>query len=284
MTLQKVIDQYTKWFHILGQSYLPFHGNDCLCVCGLYRVLRYMPCVIVLSVTFFLTVSKIMIILVANKYSYAGTATVVFDIISYVLPVFISVPRSLLHSSNLTILLEQIDSFEKLSRKGFTFDLPAFHRNYRRQLSINFAVHILPILIRSIILRTFFFVSALLRALAFLPACYVLFYANLFNLLLRSFAQYVESQANTNSTVLGNDTGARYVTLLRSELHYYKIIYFKLWRIAETINTVFGWTLVAIFIQNFFMALMNVHFMLLGPGKQHGISEGIRKYRVYSAL
>lgn len=289
MTLKAVIFPYIKWFNILGQS--SYHYSD---ENGrfrdLYRFLKYVPCVIVLSVTFILTVLKSVIMLEAKSYGSAGTVIVLFTNISYVSSVFISTSRSLLHSSCLTLLFTQVNSFEKLSRKSYTFDSRKFRRNYGRQVSVNIVVHIMPSLapffIRSITWRFFstMAISAVLRVLAFLPTYYVLFYINLFDQMLKSFAQYMNEQVNITIKVLAKEPSASCSTLLASELHHYKLLHFKLWEITQTINTVFGWTLVTIILQYFVMALNNMYYILIVLGKDYsGVDEIIRKYTVHSA-
>lgn len=285
MKLTRTVCQFTKWFHILGQScYPPFcevlttnrRGRR------LRRSLNYIPCAVTLIVTIFLTAMSCKFMNyhygLGSKSGYILFATGVLSSVSII---FTSVIQSISYSSSFALLLSQINDIKQASNKDYTFDFQAFRRCFLKYLSIILGSSSLPVMVvllsrlsnpySYIALLTF----SLLRMVSLLSTLHCLFYISLYDFMLKSFVEYVDKRGTY--TLLDLAVHIRRTKFLKSEFNHYKLLHFKLWKTGKTIKQIFGWTLTVILFQNFLSGLFCVYYSLIVLYANGVCAEMLRK-------
>lgn len=285
MKLTRALRHYTSWFHMLGLSCYPafgeFSAKDGTCR-RVHKSLNYMPSAVLLLLTAVLTIIKCVITFHGDSFSSTGSVIVAGGLVSYVSTVFIAVGQSLLHSSQFAMLFTQINAVERSSRKNYNFNFYAFRRRYLQQVIVNFAHFVPPVvtfLASSSSNTNYFIVTAFftLRILTLLPVFHVLFYVDLLDQMLKTFGRYVEMQATTALTEMVDNLRGCRSKFAKNELKHYKLLHFKMWEVAQTMNSIFGWTLTAILLQYFISALYNVYFTLAKLGDEPNVVDVLRK-------
>lgn len=287
MKLTRALRHYTKWFHIFGQSCYPPFG-DFLSMNGprrhVHKSLNYIPCVMIILLTTLLTAIRFISKFRDGRFTTTTYVIVSIGLLSYVSTVFISVGQSLFHSSYFALLFTQINAIGQTSRKNYSFDFQEFSRNYLRQTYVISIACVLPSLLTYYLGRSAN-VSYILIVLSYfalkfmtlLPTYHALFYIDLLHQMLKSFAKYVDVQASTGLMEKANNPRRCHLKILKSELNHYKLLHFKLWEAAQSINNIFGWTLSTILIQHFVSSIFNVYFTLIMIGEKADIHGVLRK-------
>lgn len=285
MKLTRALRHYTKWFHIFGLSCYPPFG-EVLSTNGprrrVHKSLNYIPCVAIILLTTLLTAIRCISTFRDGRFTTTTYVIASIGLLSYVSTVFISVGQSVFHSSYFALLFTQINAIEQTSRKNYSFDFQAFSRNYQRQLYVISIACVSPSLLTYYLGRSanvsylLIVVSNFaLKFITLLPTYHALFYIDLLDQMLKSFAKYVDIQISTD------DNPRRcHLKFLKNELNHYKLLHFKLWEAGQSINNIFGWTLSTILIQHFVGSMFNVYFTLILIGEQADIHGVLRKYYI----
>lgn len=275
MKLTRALRHYTTLFHILGQnSYPPFEEFSMRNQSRrrIHKSLNYLPTTVLLLLTTFLSAKRLNFIFGFESYTNSGSVIVLIGSLSYVAPIYVSISQSLLHSSEFVMLFAQINAIEQASRGKYSFDFHAFRRKYLRQLCIILAVNFLPSVLTIVIEPESRNISVMvifltLRTLTLLPVFHVLFYIDLIDHLLKSFTRYVDTQTTNALSEMDDSLRERRSKFVNSELNDYKLLHFKLWEAAQSINNIFGWMLNTILLQFIVSVLYNVYFTLGALGE-----------------
>lgn len=294
MKLARALHQFTKWFHIFGQScYSSFDAlspvenlNQNVLTANL------MPSVVLLVIIVAAAIATCLLIHHIACNTFLDYLIIILCIFSLTFTVFVAVSQSISLRKQFVELFQQINMIELLTQDRFTMNFPAFRRYYLRQISIIFAACFVELLGTIIIkpknqndLATSLTVVSL-RFVTLITMFHLLFYVSLFQYIVRAFVRYVEIRAiastTTPSTTATNvlayerrGTNARDVII---ELNYFKLIHFYLWEICDTMNNVFGWTFTAMLFQLSMYAIYNVYFafvLLMVPRLEN---ESMRKF------
>lgn len=269
MKLTRAFCRFGKWFHILGQSCYPPLGEtlitDSSC-CRLQKLVDFIPCLVMLAVTTFLTIISCTFINYQEKFSSRiGSVLFVIGISTSISIVFTSVVQSVLHSSSFAMLFTQINDFERTITKDYLLNVQTFYRCFLKYLFIICGSSLLQVAtvvrFKHLTWDQPILTSVILRTLSTLSTIHCLFYICLYDFMAKSFAKYVDDHgANTLQDTTGH---IREEKFLKKEFDHYKLLHFKLWQIGNTIKQIFGWTLTVILFQNFVYGLSCVYYSLL---------------------
>lgn len=260
------LDKFVKWFFVCGLSCYPSFAEFLTRKTKKRSFMRYIP-------------TGGLFALIATIGGCAFLATIscgpdIYILISFIfgpiLTILVSLMQMVFLSPHFSGICSQINAFERLSRKKFVIDSGAFRRHFIRRACLIFIVLILPILLwlygrkNHILLE---FAVAALRPLMFLTFIHAYFYINILDHLLQCFARHLDMRASTAmvtinvETIINGHNG--WADQLRIEINEWKLLHFKLWQISKNINKLFGWTIVAIFLQNFLFAINYMYLVFL---------------------
>lgn len=223
---------------------------------------------------------------VVNDLSYRFESNYLLfwtGILSTASVVFTSVILSSLHTTSFAQLFSQINAMDLDSQMNFIIDFPAFRRQFLKYLYIICVSCLMPVSV--IVARppnwaNFMVMSTFLslRILSVLNVLHVLFYITLYDFMLKSFVQYVDGRGTNSMMDVTLHIGGARPQFLKTELNYYQMLHYELWKIGKTIKRIFGWTLTVILFQNFFYGLFCVYYALLVMGKRGICYEMLRKF------
>lgn len=247
MKLARALHQFTKWFHILGQScYSSFDS-----ISPAYTV-NVIPSVTLLVAMVTAAVATCLFIFYFTRNTFLDYLVIVLCISSLTFTIFIAVTQSISLRRHFEQLFQQINVIDLLTRNRFTINFSAFRRYYLRQICTIFA-SCLAALCGTLILRpahrsdlTTSMSVVCLRFIILITMFHLLFYVCLFQYIVRAFVRYVELQATALSTTSMASTNVLPIQWrgpsaknMIIELNYFKLIHFNLWEICDTINNVF---------------------------------------------
>lgn len=272
MNLTRALCQFTKWFHVLGQS--SYSSIDAFSQSP--YVANFLPSIALLTLMVSAAITACYLILRYTQNTFLNYVVIVLCVSSMTFTVFIAVSQSIFYRVHYVKLYQRINTFELLIRNRFSINFPAFRRYYLRQISI-VLISCISALMGTLLLRpdnlsdlTTTLTVATLRFVTLITVCHLLFYVCLFQYLVRAFVDYVEIHAITSSQSTATDINVIPIQRRRMdtrniiiELNYFKMIHFVLWEISDSINQVFGWTIVAVLLQLCFYAIYNVYFAFL---------------------
>lgn len=275
MKLVQFLSRYAKWFHIFGQSsYSYFDGflieNGCR---GLrYRIWNFLPSIMLLVLSTFFTVVTYVLLLDFGYYNNLGYPVVALNASTQLLTIFVAVGQSIFLSPHCAQLFAQIRVVDQMEHRKFSIDLPAFRCSLLKRFILTGSAYLLALTVTFIIKSVswsnvaVFMSLFILRSLTVLIIFHMVFYIDLFECIIRAFVQYVEQQATTTITTSAvsivnvQDGDIRH---LMSEFHFIKFMHLHMWEISQTINNLFGWTLIVICLQYFSYAIYCVYFSLI---------------------
>lgn len=275
MKLVQFLSRYAKWFHIFGQSsYSYFDGflieNGCR---GLrYRIWNFLPSVLLLVMSTFFTVVTYVLLIDFGYYNNLGYPVIVMNASTQLLTIFVAVGQSILLSPYFAQLFSQIRVVDQMEHRKFSIDLPAFRYSLLKRFILTCTAYFTGLTVTFIIKSVTWsnvavFMSLFtLRSLTVLIVFHMVFYIDLFECIIRAFVQYVEQQATTTITTAAisivnvHDGDIQH---LMSEFHFIKFMHLHMWEISQTINNLFGWTLIVICLQYFLYAIYCVYFSLI---------------------
>lgn len=141
-----------------------------------------------------------------------------------------------------------------------------------RRAAIILILFVLPVIVKlhskCATIEVFFEVIGLatLRAIKFLMLLQAFFYIDLLDHTLQCLNEHLGRRVAAKTMVIATrtctrtDTFRHPATKLREDIYLFKLLHFHFWEISEKINSLFGWTIVIIFLQQFFYATYNVYF------------------------
>lgn len=255
MSFERVLGQFLKWFHFLGQSTSSPVGN----------VVKYIPTVVLLLVA---SLAAIVLCVYSNSFgdytilsSFSKIANVQLGILlaSNILVVLIVVGQGFFMSSQYSELYARIHIIEELSRQKFLWNLDGLRCAVISKMRIICVVFTLPYIVTSltklitpghIIILSCDFILASLNLITYF---HVLFFIQLLNHMLQALVKYIELRTTSLSTTTVTIVNARNaeLTLMKIEMYYFKLVHFNLWEFAEAINDFFGWIFLLYFLDHF---------------------------------
>lgn len=268
MKLARALQQFTKWFHILGQNcYSSFDS-----ISPAYTI-NFIPSITLLVTMMTTAVATCLFMFYFTRNTFLDYLIIVLCISSLTFTVFIAVIQSISLRGHFEQLFQQINVIDLLTRNRFTINLSAFRRYYLRQI-FTISASCFAALCGTLILRpahrsdmTTTMAVVCLRFVTLITMFHLLFYVCLFQHIVRAFVRYVEIQATAPSTTSMANTNVLPIRKrgpsaknIIIELNYFKLIHFNLWEICDTMNKVFGWSFTAILLQVSTYAIYNVYF------------------------
>lgn len=291
MKLGQALRQFTKWFHVLGQSCYPSFDafSPATNVNQYARTANFIPSITMLGFMVSFAFASCALIYLLSNAAFSDYIVVALCISSMSFAVFIAVSQSISRRMQFVKLFQQINMFELLTRNRFSINFLSFRRFYLRRMLTILAVCL------SALCGTFLrrpvdpmefatvYTVALLRFVTLITTFHILFYISLFQYIVRAFVRYVEIHATassptaTTSNALPIQWQGLYARNMIIDLNYFKLIHFVLWEISDSLNKVFGWTIAATLLQVSVYCIYNVYFafeLLYAPKTEN---ESIRK-------
>lgn len=274
MKLVQFISGYTKLFYMLGQSSYTYYdgisimnGNHKL----RYKIWNYVPSVVLLAVTTILTMVTYIFMADFSLYNTLSYPVIAMNASTQLLTVIVSVCQSIFLSPYFAELFSQIRVVDQLEFRKFSIDLPAFRSALLKRFILTCTSYLLALTLTFIVKpltwdnAVVFMCLFLLRSFTVLVVYHMLFYINLFDSIICAFVQYVKRQATTTTTttitMIHFQDGD--VQNLLSEFHFIRFMHLHISEISQTINNLFGWSLVVICLQYFLYAVYCVYFSLI---------------------
>lgn len=271
MKFGQEIDHFIRWFYVCGLSSYPSFDDFSTRNCNSKRVMNYITTGGLFVLSAIITINNCMCMLLTNysPFSKHGKIAVVFNTLSLFLTVFICTIQIVFLSRYFAEICSRICTIERLAWRNFSFDFMGFRRHFLRRVCIVVIAFVVPVII-TLFTKPFKWNNVIVtiglatqRAFVLLILLHVFFYVNLLNHLLRVFVRHVDKQASdtrTTATVRTINIHLPAAKQFRDEIHYFKLLHFNLWEISRKINNLFGWTIVAIFLQYFMFTIYNLYF------------------------
>lgn len=271
MEFGRSLDKFIRWFYICGLSCYPSFAGFLSRKTKKNRWMRYIPTGSLIALSIITSVGTY-IYLTINR-----PACKAYFMISYITAPTITVLFCALQvfflSPSFARISSQINTFERWSRKMFLIEPVAFRRNFCRRACFLLIASIMPFWPWMFRGRTHMLLTSTiiaLRAFVFLIYVHAFFYIEILDYLLQCFVRYVD----VRSTTVGVRTNVkticspnRLAQKLKTEIYHWKLLHFKLWQIAKSINQLFGWTILAILLHNFLFTISYMYFALLKTHK-----------------
>lgn len=280
MNLVQFLDRHVKIFHILGQnnynSQLDINGNRD----GGRRIWNYLPPMFLLIATTLITIVSYSFVTEFSVANRVGLPVIVVNTTAQLLTMFVAIGQSIFLSPRLTELFLQIRTIDQLGNCKLSIDLVALSRSLFYRLLLTSGAYLMAIVLTillkqltwsNVVMFTSLFI---LRALTVLVVFHMLFYIDLFDSIISAFVKYVDERATTYLTATTNAaTSVSAVSIinfrdadirdLMNEFNFIKFMHLHLWEISQTINSLFGWSLVVMCFQYFLYAVYCMYLSLI---------------------
>lgn len=267
MEFGRSLDKFIRWFYMCGLSCYPSFTGFLTKKTKKNRLLQYIPTGALIASSIIISVGTYIHLTIYRptckahfmiSYLSAPAITVLFCAIQAIF-----LPQIFARTCS------QISTFERWSRKKFLIEPEAFRRHFCRRACFLLIASIMPfwpwmfrgwnhLLMTSVIIA--------LRAIVYMVFVHAFFYVEILDYLLQCFVRYVDVQATT----VGLRTNVKIVRSpnclaqqIKIEINHWKLLHFKLWQISKSINHLFGWTILAIFLHNFLFAINYMYFAFL---------------------
>lgn len=257
-----VLLRYTRIFNLLGESCVvssDIHSQ----YSTLKRLIRYIPTLISLFLTVFLTISDIILELQHFKTS-AKISNAIYGIFfgSIISTKFVGISEILILEKFLPQLFRQFNELRYMTKSKYKLNNHDFQSEFLREAAIILGTWFITFTLNAFITHELhesdfainFYVSSVVL-MNRVTMCHVHFYMVLFKNFFDIFIDYVQQKASTIKIKSTYD--------LKIELLFLKVIHFKLYEISRTMNTIFGWIFVAIFIQGFVDFIYQIYWIFL---------------------
>lgn len=289
MRFGRGLDSFIRWFYFSGLSCYPSFDEYLVAKTKNKRFVKYVPTGVLVLLTIITSINNCS---GKNLPSYnpvdkSGLVVVFVNTLSQLVTVIVCVIQMVLLSPCFAEICSQISVIERLSWRKLTCNSKVFERRFMRHayiVLVSFATPILFTLYAKPLTFENFLVTtglSILRAIVFLALLQAFFYVDLLDHMLQSFVRHVDMRAKTASSAAVQTVNFRSPATkqLTAEIFHFKVLHFNLWEISESINDLFGWTIVVIFLQHFSYAIYNVHYAFTVMNVHPvDMKEFVRKY------
>lgn len=281
MSFARVFGGFLKWFHILGQG--SSTSSNQLLSPGAKKYFqrvhsnasKHIPVGILLSLNIIVSIIVCwyssfwdqLTYTLSSGFSKVLNAQNALILAVDTITILIAVGQTVFFMPYFSQLFAHINIIEHLSRKRISWNLLALRRFLIRRMFFVCAGYSLPYMTilfskpattTNLILLGGDFILKCLTLISYFQA---LFYVELFNHMLQSFVNYIETRARTTTTtnvttIYSRDSDAK---SLQIQMYYFKLLHFNLWEFAQTINYLFGWILM-IFVLHHFVFIVFIFF------------------------
>lgn len=280
MQFEQVVNKFVKFFYFCGLSCYPSFDEVSFIKTNRYRFVHYIP-----------TATLLLLIVISAIASFVGqylkdpqrfSLTFIYPV-TVTVTMLLCVFQMVSHRSNFAAILSYIRTIDRLTWGKFSSVSNYFHRHFRRRACIIFFVFmvklVLSLIRRQLTWRIVTITVALniLRALIHLALLHASFYIDFLDHMLKCFVCHIESRTTNAAAVIQFRRSAAHQ--LASEILLFKLIHFYLWRISQSINQLFGWTVCIIIMQFFVLAIYDVqstYSLLIKPPAEPALLT--RKY------
>lgn len=280
MKLAQVLNQFSWFFIILGQS-CHYLGPDFELVKTanpLYVSVKYIIPIISIFVTIIDACVGSFYVICCTKYASTHYLIYGLYLATLLLTMGIVTTSSIFLWNRFTKLYTQLRNVEQLTKKRYSMDFQGFRKEFVHKLctitisyTITFVVtsYIIPGTQNDYLVNMSLFVPNLFTTFT---SFYTLFYVDLLKYLMIFFVRHLERQTtNMQCNDIGN---------LRKEIIFYKQLHFKLWEVTQTINCLFGWFLVTLFLGSFMYCVYSLYFAFLFIMRTDPTFQYIRNYLI----
>lgn len=282
MNIGRALNPFIRCFYICGLSCYPSFDEFLTRRTKNKSSRKYIPTAALLAITVITSISTFAFKQFRDSASEPSVNTIFVNISTLIITVLICAIQMAYLSPYFAEICSQISIIERLSWRKFTFDLNAFRSHFMRRACVTLISFIMPISVKvylNPLSREDACVTiglAILRALMFMNLLQAFFYVDLLDHMLQCFVAHVSLRAATATTAIVQTVNFRSPAAkqLKAEILHFKLLHFNLWEISEKINHLFGWTIVAVFLQHFIYAVYNVYFgySLSVIQQAHGLS------------
>lgn len=259
MQFEKVLNKFVKFFYFCGLNFYPSFDGVFAMKTKRNRFVHYIP---IATLLLLIVISSIASFLcqylkdpgrISLTYIYPVTVTVTM---------FLCVFQMLSHRSNFATISSHIRAIDSLSWGKFSSVSSDFNCHFQRRTCIIFFVFLVK-LVLSLMRRqatwrivTITLALNILRALIYVALLHASFYIDFLGHMLQCFVSHIDSRTTTAASVIQFRRSSGHQ--LAAEILLFKIIHFYLWRISQSINQLFGWTVSIIILQFFVLAIYDV--------------------------
>lgn len=283
MKLGQFVKEYGKWFHMFGHSY--FDGS--LISNGKHDIRQMMwnyalPAVLIVLSTFLALCAHIFIV-DYSKHSKLGSPVAALNATTHLLTIVVAIGQTAFRSAEIIEFFSQIRIIDQMKNRKLSIDVAAFRRSLLKQYFLVGSLHLIGYVLTCRVKNFTWNNSAafgclfILRSSTVLIVFHMLFYIDLFHWIVRAMMQYVGNLVTTNniatlSIIDFRDDDARY---LMREFNFIKYTHLHLWEMSQTLNNLFGWTLVFMCLHNFQYAINCAYVSVILTLSPHATVEEI---------
>lgn len=299
MSFASVFGNYPMWFHILGQhNSLPPEQLLSPTARNYFRRvhgagLKHLPALSLSFFAIFIWTSVCCFSKFFTDYSISQSfSLVLMTILGLFLTLFLflillAVAFNFVFSSDFDLLYMQINSIEQLARTRITWNLTDLRTYMSRLMFIVLAAHSLSYAEKftkgqmTLNAMAMMYSVLIMRIFTMFTYFHILFYLQLLKYTLNLLVEYIEERITTKSItnvlMIAPCNADNNNMLTKSDFHMIKLIHFKLWEFAQTINRIFGWIMLVILIQYFLFAVYIVFHVCLILLNMFGFENLLRK-------
>lgn len=286
MMFGRGLNKFIKLFYICGLSCYPSFDGFLTGWTKKDRVVRYIPIGGLILLAVITSIRAYVHLLAISRPNYrANKYTILGYVSAPIVTMLIYAIQVIFLSPYFARICLQINNFERMSQKMFLIDPMEFRRHFMRRaciMLIAVALTILPWVLRGWSHMVMTFGTMTLRVFVFLAFIHAYFYVDILDYLLKCFVRHVDIQASA----VGVPTNVQKINIrnraaldLKAKITQWKLLHFELWEISESINNLFGWTTVAIFLHNFLFTINYMYIMFLRIPSEFFAADVMRKHR-----
>lgn len=263
MQFERGLDKFIKLFYICGLSCYPSFDEYLTVKTKKERFVQYFPSVALIGLIIILLTTICM-------YNFLSNDLVIrrymIHMILMLLILFLCAIQTIRQWRNFAKICMHMRIIESLSWGKFYCVSNAFKRHFMRRVFVMLipflTAYVARISKKQMPSLPYVVIIAILDGLILLVLLHAFFYVDLLDHMLESFVRHVDTRASTATAVVEkkmNNFHSPAAYQLTAELFHFKLLHFHLWEISETINQLFGWTIIIIFLRYFFYSIWNVY-------------------------
>lgn len=259
---ETVLLRYTRIFNLLGESgVVSFDNNSKNSI--LKRFIRYIPTLISLVLTIGLTILDIVFELEYFSNSQKITSVIYAIFFGTIISTkFVGISQILILEKIFPLLYQQLNELRSMTKDKYKINYQNFQYQFLQDAAIIIGTWLITFTVNGFIAHEMvdadFFVHFCVSAVVLMnriTMCHVHFYLILLKNFIAIFIDYVQQKATTIKLKSAYD--------LKIELLFVKVIHFKLYEISMSVNAIFGWVFIAIFIQEFVDFIYQIYWIFL---------------------
>lgn len=272
MYFAQVLNKFIRLFYFCGLScYPPFDGFLTIQT-KRNRLVHYIPTAALIFLNVVLSIPLIVCCFLADPLDDISVINMAHLFpIAQILTLLPCAIQMVYLWPNFGTIYSHISIIDRLLWEKFSDVSSNFGRYFLRRIFVIFACFLVELASseyeRQITLLTITITASLimLKIVILLIVVHACFYIDLLGQMLECFALHIESRVDiqltpiTPATTATNRCRSPLAYQLMAELLHFKVVHFRLWRISEKINHLFGWTICITFLQFFILSGYNVY-------------------------